>query len=113
MPSLYNMDTAYTSAPVGVGPDNLGYLLRVVAVADSTQVSVAGLLSPLLLDAGQHVELLTNTSRQVVKVKYTRFYYNALQNVSSLFIMRYKKALTFFVLYENIEHNVSLFFKLI
>ena len=74
MPSVDHLDTAYTSAPVVIGPDDLGYVIRVVAVADSTQVYVAGLLSPLLLNAGQHVEVLTNTSSQIARVKQPKYF---------------------------------------
>ena len=68
MPSTSQLGTSYTTMPVGFGPAEYGYVIRVVAASMSTEVEMPGLLSPVIVDRGEYVEVEINDSRDVYKV---------------------------------------------
>ena len=68
MPSTSQLGTSYTTMPVGFGAAQSGYVIRVVAASMSTEVEIPGLLSPVIVDIGEFVEVETGDSRGVYKV---------------------------------------------
>ena len=69
MPSTSQLGTRYTTFPVGFGPaESYGYLIRVVAALMSTEVEIPGLLSPVIVDSGDFIEVEIEDSRDVYKV---------------------------------------------
>ena len=68
MPSTSQLGTRYTTIPVGFGPAESGYVIRVVAASASTQVEIPGLLSPVVIDRGEFVEVKIDDCRDVYKV---------------------------------------------
>ena len=68
MPSTSQLGTSYTTMPVGFGPAENGYVIRVVAASMSTEVEIPGLLSPVIVDRGEFVEVTISDSRYVYKV---------------------------------------------
>ena len=68
MPSTPQLGTSYTSMPVGFGPAESGYVIRVVPASMSTEVEIPGLLSPIIRNRGEFVELEIGHCREVYKV---------------------------------------------
>ena len=68
MPSTPQLGTSYTSMPVGFGPAESGYVIRVVPASMSTEVEIPGLLSPVIRDRGEFEEVEIADSREVYKV---------------------------------------------
>ena len=68
MPSTSQLGTSYTTMPVGFGPAENDYVIRVVPASMSTEVEMPGLLSPVILDRGEFVEVEINDCRDVYKV---------------------------------------------
>ena len=68
MPSTSQLGTSYTTFPVGFGPAESGYVIRVVAASISTEVEIPGLLSPVNISRGEFVEVDINACREVYKV---------------------------------------------
>ena len=54
--------------PVGSGPAESGYAIRVVAASMSTEVEIPGLLFSVMLDREEFVEVEIDDSRNVYKV---------------------------------------------
>ena len=54
--------------PVGFGPAESGYVIRVVAASMSTEVEISGILSPVIVDRGRFVEVEIDDSRNIYKV---------------------------------------------
>ena len=68
MPSTSQLGTSYTSMPVGLGPAESGYVIRVVPASMSTEVEIPGLLSPVIVDRGEFVQVEIDDCRSVYKV---------------------------------------------
>ena len=71
MPSTSQLGTSYTTMPIGFGEAENGYVIRVVPASMSTEVEVPGLLSPVILDKGEFVEVEIDDCRDVYKVSYS------------------------------------------
>ena len=68
MPNFAELTTSYTTFPVGVGADDNGYMLRVLATIDSTEVTISDLGISETIDAGQYYQLQHNVSYSAFKV---------------------------------------------
>ena len=68
MPSTSQLGSNYTTMPVGFGPAETGYIIRVVAASMSTEVQIPGIISPVILDKGEFVEGEIDASHDVYKV---------------------------------------------
>ena len=68
MPSTSQLGTSYTTMPVGFGPAENGYVIRVVAASMFTEVEMPGLLSPVNVSRGEFVEVEINDCHNVFKV---------------------------------------------
>ena len=68
MPSTSQLGTSYTTMPVGFGRAENGYVIRVVPASMSTEVEVPGLLSPVIVNRGEFVEVAISHCRDIYKV---------------------------------------------
>lgn len=63
MPPVEELGTDYTSFPLAYGADSTGYLIRVIGVADDTDVWIAGLSLYDTIHAGDVLEVEYPSSR--------------------------------------------------
>ena len=68
MPSTSQMGKSYTTMPIGFGPAENGYVVRVVPASMSTEVEIPGLLSTVIVNRGEFVEVEINDCRDIYKV---------------------------------------------
>ena len=68
MPSTSQLGTSYITIPVGFGPAESGYVIRVVAASMPTEVEIPGLSSTVIVDKGEFVEVDIDDCRDVYKV---------------------------------------------
>lgn len=67
MPALSELGTDYTSFPVHFGGDG-GYEVRVIAVADNTDITVPAFSTSLTLNMGEFHVIENNVTRQGFKI---------------------------------------------
>ena len=67
LPSTADLDKYYTSFPIGFGEEDTGYVLRILATSDDTDVFSNGMLQ-VTLHEGDHHDLTIISSASVVMV---------------------------------------------
>ena len=68
MPSTGELGTMHTTFPILFGPDDNGYVVRVVAVSDDTTVTIASLGVSEVVNAGHYYELEHRVNKEALKV---------------------------------------------
>ena len=68
MPNTADLGTAHTTFPIIYGPDDSGYVLRVLAVTDGTTVSISSLDVSEEINTGEFYELDHRVARDAIKV---------------------------------------------
>ena len=69
MPSTAQLGERYTVAPVGFGPTESGYVIRVVPTMMSTQVDIPGLLPPVIVNRGEFIQQDIPNCRDIYRVR--------------------------------------------